>query len=126
MESVSFFNSPATPQVTVSWQPAAFNPSSGGKQVQMNFVVEGTDPWISGNWPDVFDQGVFFYLSDATGLEGLPDTANAAKNHGFPGLTPLQGAGRMLTTDVEVGTTPSTPSGPGGVDWNIPSTDDDG
>jgi hypothetical protein len=94
--------------------------------MKMNFVVEGTDPWISGNWPDVFNKGVFFYVSDATGFNSLPDTANAAKNYGFSGLTSLQGAGSVLTNYVYAGTAPSAPSGPGGVEWTIPPTDDGG
>jgi hypothetical protein len=101
-----------------------FNPNTGGKPAQMNFVTQGRDPWISANWPDAFAKGNFFYLSDAIGFEGLPDTGNAAKNHGFAALTPLEAASSLLTTYVQVGTAPSFPSGPGGVDWDIPPTGD--
>lgn len=93
----------------------------------LNFSVTGLDPWIGGNWPDVFAKSVFFYVSNATGFDSLPDLANVAKNHGFASLATLQGATSVSTyyqREGSRGGSGSGPSGPGGVDWDIPPTDD--
>ena len=39
----------------------------------------------------VFAPAAFFYISYASGLEGLPPVTNAATDHGFAGLNVLQG-----------------------------------
>jgi hypothetical protein len=52
-------------------------------------VAQGNDPWIRANWLQLFSNGVWLYLSEATGLNNLPPASNAATDHGFAGLTQL-------------------------------------
>lgn len=56
------------------------------------FVTAGADSWIAENWPQIFTEQVYLYISEATGTKELPPIVDAATDHGFSGLTTLQGA----------------------------------
>ena len=59
----------------------------------MSWVASGVyDSWIAGNWVRLFDAGVSFYLSDATGYNTLPPATNVATDAGFSGMTYLSDA----------------------------------
>ena len=55
------------------------------------FVTAGADSWIAQNWPQIFTGQVYLYISEATGTKELPPIVDAATDHGFSGLTTLQG-----------------------------------
>jgi hypothetical protein len=59
------------------------------------FQAFGSDPWIKDRWPRLFGQSCYRYISEATGSEltlQLPPISDAATDHGFSGLTVLEGA----------------------------------
>jgi len=56
------------------------------------FQIYGSDPWIAANWPDIFAKAIGSYISHADGYAGLPPATNAATDHGFTGLSTLEGA----------------------------------
>jgi len=70
-------------------------------------LVTGKDPWIADHWPSLFARGCGFYLSEATGLDGLPPTNDVATDHGFSGLSPLQGAQVKSWSGCDQWTAPS-------------------
>ena len=59
--------------------------------IGVSVLAHGLDPWIRDNWPDMFAQPVFLYISEATGFYKLPPIVRAATDHGFSGLTTLAG-----------------------------------
>jgi len=65
--------------------------SGSDEGVGVSILAHGFDPWIQNNWPNIFVESSFLYLSAATGFDKLPPIANAATDNGFSGLTALQG-----------------------------------
>lgn len=45
--------------------------------------------WVADNWVRLFDAGVGFYLSEATGYNSLPPESNAATDAGFSDITQM-------------------------------------
>jgi hypothetical protein len=92
----------------------------------MVFLIKGADPWLTANWPQAFAKVAGFYISNATGLNKLPDIVNAATDHGFNGgLAALQTAVVSIGVQNTVlgggGGNPQPPSGfPGPIDWGLP------
>jgi hypothetical protein len=70
----------------VSTEAKGNSPTTG-----WSVLAQGNDPWIAANWVQLFGNGVWFYLSQATGLNNLSPISDAATDHGFAGLIQLGG-----------------------------------
>jgi hypothetical protein len=82
----------------------------------------GKDLWIAEHWPELFAQGCGLYLSEAEGLDNLPDFNNMATDFGFSWWSQLYISGAASTGAVLTPTSPTfelgdSNSGPDADDW---------
>lgn len=92
------------------------------------FLIKGGDSWLTANWPQAFAKPAGLYISNAMGLNKLPDINNAATDRGFTGgLAAFKGAVVSMgvqETSLGGGGNPQPPSGfPGPIDWGLPPAD---
>ncbi|MGD0403978.1 MAG: hypothetical protein ABSB66_12375 [Candidatus Acidiferrales bacterium] len=115
---------------TGSYAGGSYNPQQGQPSAPAQFWVQGIDPWIADNWTQLFNLESYFLSAENTNAKKLPDPKEIATNNGFTTLIEL-----IATTSTMINQEPyptaggggssGGPSGPGGIDWNIPADDGD-
>lgn len=106
---------------------AGLNPDPKGYQQRVEVTVQGFDPWIHENWPDVFAGKCEMYVYDASHIDDLSSAGgDMASKTGFSGLAPLAGA-TVSFRDVSMGGgDPGPPGGAGiGINWGFPPDDEE-